>query len=633
MTLQKFFSFSCALLLAGNGLPTQVARAALRDSAQDAALSAPTATALVINSTDDPGPTSLTATCGYTGGIYISATDGKCTLRRAILEASARPQAQRPISITFNIPATDTNHALEVPGTWTIQVLAALPALKTDTILNLNGQTTIDGSTQPGGRVDGPSIIVDTKDNSLNVESTNNVIRNMSWKGGGVIFLKENGNLVENMWMGLTDDGQQLHLRTPGDPTRLAIGGGVSVLAADNNIVRKNVISGAYARAIDIQGTNNVITGNLIGTRADGTVPDVAPGIKCIASFDYDTSNWYGGWGIQMSGTGNAIVNNRIVGLNNLRSANETIPMAIEFIGSNHLIRNNIIGVDVNGKEFGVCGQAIVAAGNGTQILTNTIVASGHSFEGDLGGYVDAAMMSSDSSPTFGRITVRGNIVKDILGKVYDFGPGAPSSLKTFYPSSIKQINGLTVLGSSGFGSPCPSCIVDIYTDDDDIYQEALSHLGSTTADTSGNFTFTLSAALPAGTYLRTMSTVQSAGVIGSLGNGTSTRMSALARPPISATITGPVTGTINTTYVYSITANPIALALPITVTIEATDFAKSAFSSINNAFASSLRWTSNGAKTITVTLTNEMGSTSNTLGVQIGSVERLLFLPMLRKA
>ncbi len=621
--LQKLFAISCVFGLMGTGLTAQLARAA------PAAL---TATTITINSTDDPGPTSLTATCGYTGGVFVAASDGKCTLRRAILEASARPQAQRPISITFSIPATDTNHALEVPGTWTIQVLAALPTLKTDTIINLNGQTTIDGSTQPGGRSDGPSIIVDTHDNSLEVESTFNIIRNLSWKGGGTIFLKKNSNLVENLWMGLTDDGQRLHLRTPGDPKRLALGGGVYVLAADNNVVRKNVISGAFARAIDIQGTNNIITGNLIGTRADGSVPDVAEGIKCIASFDYDESNWYGGWGIQMSGTSNTLANNRIVGLNNLRSANETVPLTIEFAGNNHQIKNNIIGVDVNGKEFGVCGQAIFAAGNGTQILDNTIVRSGHSFEGDPGSYVDAAIMTSDTSPTFGRITIRRNIVKDILGKVYDFGPGIPTTLKEFYPSSIKQINGLTVLGSSGYNSPCPNCIVDLYTDDDDVYQEALSHVGSATADAAGVFTYTLSAPLPAGTYLRTMSTVQSAGVIGTLGSGTSTRMSALARAPISTTITGPISGTINNTYAYTITANPIALALPLTITIEATDFANSQFISTNSVFLGSLRWTNNGPKVITITLTNEMGSTNSTFNVQIGPNERKVYLPMLRK-
>lgn len=623
-TLKQLLSVGCALGMMGQG---QLAVAATIH-----APSAPSATTITINSTDDPNPTSLTNTCGYTSGIYVAASDGKCTLRRAILEASARPQAQRPISITFNIPVTDTNHALEVPGTWTIQVSAALPPLKTDTILNINGQTTIDGSTQPGGRSNAPKIIVDSKDNSLEVESTGNIIRNLSWKGGGTIFLKENSNLVENLWMGLTDDGQHLHLRSPGDPTRLAQGGGVYVLAANSNVVRGNVIAGAYARAIDIQGTNNIITGNLIGTRADGTVPDVTPLSKCIASFDYDPSNWYGGWGVQMSGTGNVLANNRIVGLNNLRSANETVPMAIEFVGNSHRIQNNIIGVDSSGKEFGVCGQAIVAAGSGTQILTNTIVASGHSFEGDPGGYVDAAIMSSDSSPTFGRITVRGNVVKDILGKVYDFGPGAPTSIKNFYPSSIKQINGLTVIGSSGYDSPCPNCIVDLYTDDDDLYQEALSYVGSATADANGVFTYTLSAPLPVGTYLRTMSTVQSSGVIGTMGSGTSSRMSALARAPIGVVITGPVSGAINTTYAYSITADPIALALPLTLTLQATDFNTSTLISTESQFLSSFRWTSNGAKIITATLTNEMGSATATLAVQIGPAEKRIYAPALSK-
>ena len=529
---------------------------------------------------------------------------------------------------------TDTNKDLEVAGTWTLQVASALPPLKTDGIVNVNGQVTIDGDTQPGGRSAGPKIIVNNADNSLQVESSNNVIRNLSFKGGGVIFLKKNGNLVENVWMGLTDDGQTIFLRTPSDPKRLAIGGGVYALSSDNNVIRNNVFMGAFARAVDIQGNNNVVTSNLIGTRADGTVPDVSEGNKCLASFDLDANSWYGGWGMQINGNNNLIQDNRLVGMHNLRSTNDTAPIAIEVFGTNQKIFSNTIGVDINGKEFGVCGQGILASGNGTQILDNRIVRSKTSFESASGGYLDTAILSSDSSPTFGRITVRRNYIKDGPGKVYDFGPGIPTALRNFYPNTVKQINGVNVTGGNGYNSPCPNCLVDVYSDDADGNQEALAYLGSANADASGNWSFTLSAPLPAGTVLRTMSTVQSGGVIGNLGAGTTTKMSAPAQPVTGISLTNVLTGQgqINTTYLFTYTTLPDYPALPITYTVETTDFAPLTFVATSSSYVSPIKWTTNGAKTIKITAVNEMGSSTQSYAVQIGAVERKVFIPLARR-
>ncbi|MFZ4663269.1 MAG: hypothetical protein ACOYNY_40055, partial [Caldilineaceae bacterium] len=246
----------------------------------------PAATVITVNTSTDLDSGSVTKTCTYTAGTYVAAGDG-CTLRRAILEAAARPQSDRPITVQFNLTANDPNKDKEVVGTWTLPIAATLPALKTDTIINKNGQVTIDGDTQPGGRTTGPKIIIATNDNSLQVESTNNVIRNLAFKGGGVIFLKEDGNTVERIWMGLSDDGQSIIFRTPANPLRMA-GGGIHI-SSNNNTVQNNVIAGAFARAIDIDGgDNNLITRNLIGTRADGTVPTVAASAQCLRSLSLD---------------------------------------------------------------------------------------------------------------------------------------------------------------------------------------------------------------------------------------------------------------------------------------------------------------------------------------------------------
>ena len=61
-------------------------------------------------------------------------------------------------------------------------------------IVDDGGQVTIDGNTQPGGRSDGPKIMVNTnRDNSifgrsLEVRTSNNTIRNLGFIGGGRSF-------------------------------------------------------------------------------------------------------------------------------------------------------------------------------------------------------------------------------------------------------------------------------------------------------------------------------------------------------------------------------------------------------------------------------------------------------------
>jgi hypothetical protein len=252
-----------------------VAAAAQATPAQPAAIT------ITVDTSTDLTPTSLSQTC-------TNAADGKCTLRRALRQVAATPLVDRPIAIRFNLASDDPNKDLEVAGTWTLPIDAALPDL-------IGGQVTIDGATQPGGRTDGPPIILNTKDNSLTVNSEDNILRNLSIKGGGVIFLKGDRNTVEKIWMGLTDNGQAIHFRTPGNEQRMA-GGGIFI-TGNSNIIQDNVIAGAFAKAVDISSgfQNNTIQRNLIGTRADGTVPAVSALSQCARSFGYDPDNWYGG--------------------------------------------------------------------------------------------------------------------------------------------------------------------------------------------------------------------------------------------------------------------------------------------------------------------------------------------------
>lgn len=598
--------------------------------AMPASTLAPAATTIVVDTSADLDSGSLSKTCAFTSGVYVAATDG-CTLRRALLEAAARPQSDRPIAIRFNLPTTDPNADLEVTGTWTLPIADALPPLKTDTIINKNGQVTIDGNTQPGGRSDGPKIIIDTNDNSLALESTGNLIRNLSIKGGGVIFLKEDNNLVEQIWMGLTDDGQAIHFRTPGDEKRMA-GGGIFI-TGDGNIIQDNVIAGAFARAIDINSgyRDNIIRRNLIGTRADGTVPAVAESAQCLRSFSYDPQNWYGGWGIAVSGSNNTVTLNRIVGLHILQSANDTPPMAIEIFGANHTIQNNLIGVDRDGERRGVCGQAIKVAGSGTQILGNIIWGSRAGFEDDE----KTVILANDSSPTFGQITVRRNLTENGPGNVFVFGPAVPNVLKNFKSAKLTNINGTTLTGTNGDGSPCPGCLIDFYRDDGDAIGEALAYLGNTVAAGNGDFTFVMTTTLPSGVGVRTSSTTQAAGIIGNYGAGTTAAVSKLFLPMTGVTIEGPTVGDLNVAQAFTITVSPAQATAPFTFTLAATNALTATQVTAVNGLVATYTWPVAGAKTLLVTVANDLGTVSATHQITIGSAapsDPRTYLPLIQR-
>ncbi len=341
--------------------------AALIDSVAQAQEEEMFTTTIVVTTAADDNPDSVTRTCGYASGIYTFDENEPCSLRRAIVEASAWPTADRPILIRFEIPETpEENYNLDL-GTWTIN-LGARFVLSRENTLETLGQVTIDGGERPIPSDDmpipqqdgmpmppeemrgDPAIILETNDFPIEIESSNNTLRNLSIKGGGIVQLKADAaeTLVEYSWFGLTDDGQELAIADEANQRGLSGSGGILV-QSNLSTIRHNVAAGFTTRAIDVTGEMNVIDANWIGTRSDGTVPEVNIRIKCLRSFTFEPLNWYGGWGIRVSGTGNMITNNIIAGLQQTQSETETPPMAIEVFGTNHEISGNQIGVDTNG--------------------------------------------------------------------------------------------------------------------------------------------------------------------------------------------------------------------------------------------------------------------------------------------
>jgi hypothetical protein len=182
------------------------------------------------------------------------------------------------------------------------------------------------------------------------------------------------------------------------------------------------------------------------------------------------------------------------------------------------------------GSEVGTCGGAITASGATTapfgqinEIIGNIIVWCRQIFLDSPDA--DSAILIAGSSG----FTISENIIRDAASRVIAFAPiGVPEAWRNFVPAQVDSINGTTVSGSSSAGSPCPNCIIELYSDDGDGKEEALELLATTTADAGGNWSATLASPLPAGLGIRTISRSAAPNVIGNLDAGTSTRMSIL---------------------------------------------------------------------------------------------------------
>jgi hypothetical protein len=524
-------------------------------------MQAQAATTIVVNSSEDLATSSNFArsTCTYVdGALFFPEPDGKCTLRRAIVEAGARPDADRPISIEFNLSVSDPNYnpALQY---WEVQINESHEwELKRRFITDVGGQVAIDGNTQTGGRVNGPKIMINTNSGnspifgqSLAVRPSNNIIRNLGFIGGGQIILYEGNNLIENNWMGLKANGSGLSLASTAttQAMRSLARGGIIMPSedSDNNTIRGNRIIGAFERAIRITsgGDDNKITANYIGLDAQGHIP--APhdsGINCARELDYNSGLWYGGRGIQVTGDNNTITNNRLVGLHIPQSTNDTPPITMEIAGVGNTVTLNVIGRDLAGKDVGVCGQGMLLQGTELLVENNLIVHTRNGFDpGDDGTDFDTAILTQSFSAGSGRwITVRKNMVIDADAAthpdhVYRFAsPGVPVELRKFNPAKVTGISGTAVSGTQGddailpgpttISAACPNCRIYLYADDLDGRIEAQEFLGEATADASGNWSATLSRALTASEGLRTQSMALSNGVIHFFGAGTTSKLS-----------------------------------------------------------------------------------------------------------
>jgi hypothetical protein len=468
----------------------------------------------------------------YTDGKSKKCSDvpaDECTLRRAINQAYPLSAGNRPVTIEFSIPTTDPGYDAGL-GVWKIQLTgSSLYDLR-----ELYGQTIIDGSTQPSGRADGPKIIVDGQDThniGLILRQNDNVLRGLAFQNfrDTHVSISSDNNRIEDCWFGLSDDGTTL---SSGSDTEPELDSGVACAAgADDNTIRNNVFAGFTGASVAIRSNRNVFTGNMIGTNASGTVPIPSRFDKHPCQY----GAWAGGSGITVNGDSHqvggptAAEGNLFAGLYLDVGPTTNQGPAMDVSGQGHVIQNNIIGLDSNGDIIGVCGRGISLLDGPADmlVLDNMVIEPGLS-----------GIMANHW--TFNGNALQGNIIKRespwpgvLPGQsnaedAIAFADKLPAELLSFAPANVQQIDGTSVSGTAGDGSPCPNCTVELFLDDADPVTETLRSLALTTADGSGNWTATLAAPLATGQGLRTMSTVPDSFTITGLHKGTTSKLSGL---------------------------------------------------------------------------------------------------------
>ena len=418
LTIVLLCIFSCVWL---TGAPAPTARAAgpfLVNTARD------------LSGTNDPQ-----------GGCYTNTSfNTLCSLRQAIFDANANPGS----TIKFDIPPADPGYVdesisfcvvqpcppnpvfSESRETWRIRLQAGRPL----PIITASG-TLIDGLSQAQARggnpnVNGPEIVIDGQDvfgfGGVIIQANNVELRSI----GIINFVGSSGtndNSLQGVGIEVSGTGNKLlgnYIGTIGYGAALNndfgiwLRGGSNIIGGDSSTVTYafNVISGNRKDGIVVEGPNNKILGNFIGT--DDT------GLARVSN---------GGNGIQVrfsSASGN------LIGID---------PADTSRVNRNVISGNNGYGIRINNAASNsIHGNKIGLNSAGTGVISNT-----------LGGIQVSGLISSAASTQIGGDSE--------YTRNYIAGNGGPGIwLNGFFVSNTKITNNYIGVGTnyqlpSGLGS------------------------------------------------------------------------------------------------------------------------------------------------------------------------------------
>lgn len=312
--------------------------------------------------------------------VTTTADTGPGSLRAALYHATDHPGT----TITFNIPTSDPGYS---GGVFTIKPTGHLPPLVT------NG-TRVDATSQPGytGKplvfVDGSDILSESGDPpGLMVYAANCVIKGLAftrsrWVGVAILHPDATGNSVCSCWSGVAPSGNTAQAN-PKQGIQISDG------AHGNTIGPDNVLSGNSEYGVWISGTetsDNMVTGNRIGSNADGTAA-LANGLGGVIVTDGSHGNVIGGGnvisgnanaGIWLTGAGvvNNVVEGNLIGTNaggNAAIPNSFVGLYVVSGASDNVISGNVIAG--NGIGFGY-GMVLADPGSDDNVVQGNLIGS-----------------------------------------------------------------------------------------------------------------------------------------------------------------------------------------------------------------------------------------------------------------
>jgi titin len=356
--------------------------------------------------------------------------DGDCSLRDAIILANNDLGG----TIKFDIDPSDSGC---IGRFCTIKPTSDLPSLT-------GGSITINGFTQPTASAGHPKIEIDGSKagiaSGLDISSSNNLVRglviNRFYHYGIKIHSDANWNTISGNFIG-TDLGGFDDL---GNGLS-----GVLILGSNHNIIggssafKRNVISGNYGGIMINNGRGNNVSGNYIGTDANG--------YAILGNKDC---------GVITTSSVDSIIGGKTENERNVISGNEC---GIRINNSNNnLISGNFIGTDVSGTaKLGNITNGIIIV-NGSQ--NNTIGGKTESEKNVISGNQLAGVLISNANSDFNKV-IGNNIGTDASGNS-DLGNGTYGVIILKGKNSIVGPNnkiayngsiGVEVSGSDTYGN------------------------------------------------------------------------------------------------------------------------------------------------------------------------------------
>jgi hypothetical protein len=334
------------------------------------------------------------------------------SLRWAVTQVNADTSdtGTNPDLIQFDIPPGDPGYSA---GIWTIAPLSPLPTISNPAI--------VDGYTQAGAQpnTNGPTqgdnahLTIEVSGSKqfpydtdgLTLEWADITLRGLivdrffSGRGGTGISIPYRGlDVIEGCFIG-TDNNSTAGI---GNGSGVNVGGSSNTIGGTTAAAR-NVISGNGYTGIYLDGKDNVVEGNLLGTDLAGAAPLANPG-----------------QGIALGGSDNTIGGTTANARNIIAGAGSSNG-AISGGGSADVIEGNFIGTDVTGTAKIFSGTpsipdesiGIAVSGGDPQIVHPTTIGGTIAGAGNLISGNGAAGVR-----TLGNLVIEGNLIgTDVTGR------------------------------------------------------------------------------------------------------------------------------------------------------------------------------------------------------------------------